>query len=493
MGRGLYQDLEENKQPNSQNTQLPIVAQTQNEYAQPWTFKKVFIEFNKKAIPFSVVRMLDTVAEVGSGYLFALYGGANYLAANNLIIVSNRFFLAPATASFFSLPARYHEIKADDEKVGTLIRQGFTSACLLTLVDVPILLCSGKIFKAIGLNPDICDIVQDFYIGAAAYIPTTIFSAVVQQFTLLVGRQNDSLTINALNNALSVALGSVLMFGKLGSPELGARGLGYGYSIASAITLTTYFLYFKLTKDFKKYNFFRPSLKDLNKFYELIKEASPFSLQMAADFLLSYLGAIMAGLLSDEALSASRIAEMVYILILSYHKISSNNEFNGSPGKTSWKSTLLNQVINANLLSMFLLVTVWSITANFLSNPLTNLFTKNDQISSLAKDLFWIYPLSLLPEITRYTASGALRAFKDFKISMYNSVVWLAGIGSGSIYLGYQYGQTLNWIYGARTLALTGGGANYRTKLIKKYMAILIQKIRKYSMVKTITRTNSYC
>ena len=350
-----------------------------------------------------------------------------------------------------------------------MIRQGFTSAFLLALVDVPILLCSGKIFKAIGLNPDICDIVQDFYIGAAAYIPATIFSAVVQQFTLLVGRQNDSLIINALNNALSVALGSVLMFGKLGSPEFGARGLGYGYSAASAITLITYFFYFKLAKDFKKYNFFRSGIKDLNKFYELLKEASPFSFQMAADFLLSYLGAIMAGLLSDEALSASRIAEMVYILpyliITRYPQITN---LMGSPAKQAGNHTLLNQVINANLLSMFLLVAAWSITANFISDPLTKLFTENDQISSLAKDLFWIYPLSLLPEITRYTASGALRAFKDFKISMYNSVVWLAGIGSGSIYLGYRYGETLNWIYGARTLALTGGGVTLSYQAYKK-------------------------
>ena len=98
MARRSSQDLEEE---NKQHSPPPPIVQPQNEYAQPWVFKKVFIEFNKKAIPFSVVRMLDTVAEVGSGYLFALYGGTNYLAANNLIIVSNRFFSCPGNSVLF--------------------------------------------------------------------------------------------------------------------------------------------------------------------------------------------------------------------------------------------------------------------------------------------------------------------------------------------------------------------------------------------------------
>lgn len=452
---------------------LPL-SQQQDQYSLNWNYKKVFIEFNKQAIPFSLSRMVDVVGEIAAGYLFSRAGSPEYLAANNLIIVSNRFFVVPAAALFFSISPRLSKCKDDYEKVGTVIRQGFLCAGLLSIVAVAGLLSSGPLFKSFGLNHRVCDIVEDFYIGALLNIPVTFMSSVIQQLTLVTGRQRVSLLINIVNNGFSIGCGSVLMFGSLGFPKLGVRGLGYGYSIGAALSGVSYFAYLNWVKECKKYKFLRSGAQDLRKFWLLLVEALPFSCQTIFDFLQLYIGALLAGRLSIDALSASRIVEMLYIIpylaIIRYPQITC---IMGGRASSIGNHALLNKIFNVTILSMLLLTSIWTVPVYLFSEKLINLFVdvnnlENRQIVALAKDLFWLYPTSLLPEILRYTVAGALRGFNDYRISMYNSLIWLAGIGSGAIYLGYQFGGTLNWIYGARTIALAAGAASLTYQYQKK-------------------------
>jgi Na+-driven multidrug efflux pump len=445
-------------------------------YREVWPYSKIFLEFNGQAIPFSLVRMVDTLGEVVTGYLFSISGGAKYLAANNLIIVSNRFLVAPATASFFSIANLYIDCRDDSREVGTLIRKGFAGAGLLSIVITPILLSSGRIFELFGINHEVSDIVEDYYIGAVLNIPLTIFSAVIQQFTLAIGKQKETLLINAINNLLSVGFGAAFM------KNFGARGLGYGSSLASALTGLSYFLYFKYRDGYAPYQLMRDGISDLKNFLDVIYEASPFSLQMAADFLLLYLGALMAGWLSTDALSASRIIEMIYILpyiiITRYPQVTCKM---GSLAKAQNNSQLFDRIYNVNIISMLTLTSAWSLTAYLTRENLINIFIdvneqKNQIIVSIAKDLFWIYPLSLAPEIFRYTAAGALRACKDYSISMKNSLIWLAGVGSGSLYLGYHFGSTLDWIYGAKAIALTAGAGSLLYQYAKKKNEVFLSR-----------------
>lgn len=426
-----------------------------NEYELLWSYPKVVALFFKSGVIYALVRTTNLVGEIATGVLFSRLQGPQYVAANSLIVVSSRVFSAPIISALFSMGPRFSKCKNDAE-IGDLIRQGLVAATILSVAVTPVLLTSGKLFRLFGQDPEVCNIVEDFYLAAALNIPWTIISSVLQQFALGISQQKSAFIINVVNIVLSIVMGGMLMFGL---PELGVSGMGYGYSIAAVLTMVTYIVYLR-RESFKKYGLFNFSIKDLKFCMKLALEGLPIGFQMFADFFGGYLCNVMTGWLSVGALSASRIVDMIYAVpyLLICRSPQATCIFTGHARKANNKD-LIKKLYIVTVGSMVGLTAAWGGIAYLFSGSILQIFvdtsnSENQNIVSLANNLIWLYPIALVFETARYAAAGTLRGMNDYKISMFNSFAFLIAVGSGLTYAAYKYGETLPWIFEARIAAL---------------------------------------
>ncbi|MCK4869744.1 MAG: hypothetical protein KAS93_01400 [Gammaproteobacteria bacterium] len=429
-----------------------------NEYARNWSYCKITKRWVLLALPFTGSRVADIVGELGVGVVLSSLG-SEYLAANALIVTIRRFVFGFGLGTLYSISTL---IGREDNKrdIGEIVRQGSILAVVVSVPSLALACSSEPILKLLGQNHKVAAIVQDYYVGAAFSVPGMFLSSVFAHFTLGIGKPRISLIANSVNNLVSLGVGSMLTFGWFGMPELSVRGLGYGYSIGSVLTMLGCALYLLLDKQFHAYQLNRFNLKHFRLLGSLLSEGAPFGLQIAFDYLNLYVISIVTGLLGTNALTAARVAEMIYmpLLVLIMRAPQATCKLSGK-AIVEGNEQLVKKLVHVNIGVLEVVTISWAVTASLLSKQLTGLLVdindpKNSSIASLAQTMFWLYPLGLGAEIVRYAAGGSCRSFKKTRVAMVNSFFWLNLLGLPLVGLAYSLDEGLPGLYAARNISL---------------------------------------
>ena len=453
---------------------LPVVAEnnTGDTEIVVWSRKETTRRFVKLAIPFTASRLTDIISEIISGKFFAILG-PEYLAANALMLTMRRLVTGFDLGSLYSVGSLIGR-EVNDEEIGELARRGILFGLLLSVPASALIFYSKPFLILLGQDSQVSGIVEDFYRGAILSIPGIFLSGAIAQFTVGIKRPNISLVINTASNTLALGIGSALTFGLCGLPKLKAKGLGYGYSIAYAVSITGAGIYFLTNKAFSKYKLASGSFISFRRLGEVIKVGLPFGTQIASDYLMLSIISIITGLLGNDQLTAARIAEMIYIplLVLSMRAPQANSRLTGDAIKMHCKK-LIKRLTYTNITTLEAINALYTFLVCMLSKEVMGLLIDvgdpaNQQIVTFTENLFWLYPMGLSAEIIRYGIGGSLRAFKDTKIAMWNSLIILDLIGLPTIYLAYTYGIDLETLYIIRDCALAIAATSISVKWAKK-------------------------
>lgn len=243
--------------------------------------------------------------------------GSQELAASALINSISFSFLVPLWSLFFAVGVLVgHAYGAKEEKnIGKIVRQGLWLGIIVGIPATVILWNVDSILIALGQEKNLAILTQEFFRPYSYGLIPALWFCCVSQFIIAISRQKVALVFTLISVPLMVVSGYILIYGKLGLPALGIKGMGYAHALTFVIEDVIIGLYFYFSKRYKIFNLFARDLKiDFNYLKQLFNLGWPISIMNAGELIVFSLSTILIGWISEQQLAAQQITLQINLI-----------------------------------------------------------------------------------------------------------------------------------------------------------------------------------
>ena len=334
---------------------------------------------------------------------------------------------------------------------GAAARQGMWIALLVSIPFVLFLRSGGPLLEWMAVGPDIVPTAV-VYLNAISWgAPAMCLLLMLRFFSEGSGYTKPTMYMGLLGILLNVPLNYVLMFGKLGFPQLGAQGCGYATAFVIWSQFFMMFFYIRLHAHFKPYELFRswdwPRWETIS---NLLKIGLPIgasifvegSLFIGAALLIARLGALPASA-HLIAINYSALMFMVPLGLASAVTTRVGNALGrGEPEAARYAGMI-------GLLIVLFTQTLSATTMLVFPEFIVRIYTDDPAITSIAVGLLFFSAIFQYADGIQICAAGALRGLKDTIVPMYiNTVSYLLVGLSVGYYLTFnrEMGPAGMWI-----------------------------------------------
>ena len=316
------------------------------------------------------------------------------------------------------------------------VQNAFLVNTLLGVLIVLLLLGISPFLGAFGQEEEVAATARPYLlIAGSSLLPLMIFQT-FRQFS--EGKSNTlfPMIVSIGANLLNVSLNYLLIFGKLGFPEMGLNGAGWATFI-SRVVMSVMMIWI-IRKELKGFSWtFESSL-----IKRLVRLGVPSGLQYIFEVSAFAIAAIMVGWLGAEALAAHQIAlNMAAVTYMAATGIAAAAQIR-----------IANQMGLKDLLTLrqagftcFLLVaafmTFCGMSFILFRGFLPSLYIDNLQVQELAASLLIIAAAFQISDGLQAVGLGVLRGLTDVKVP---TLVTFMAFGVIAIPLGYLLGFTMN-------------------------------------------------
>lgn len=404
----------------------------------------------------SVIHLIDTV-------MIGWYGVPELAAA---VLGTTFFFVFFIMGSGFAaavMPLVSEAVASDKEVIiRRVTRMGMWLSVLYAISVIPVIFWSGKILELLGQDPELSKMAQNYLRYVSISMAPALIIMVLRSYLSALERTTVFLWVIISSLVLNTALNWVLIFGKLGMPELGLVGAAIASTLTQVITTLILVVYIIKDKELSKYAIFKRIYKiDWNVFGTVFNLGWPIGLTWLAE-VLSFAGtAIIIGLIGTIPLAAHRIALQIVSISFMFHLGLSQ----ACTVKISYYfekkdvDSLGNGMIAASVLSL-ILVLLAVILFLFLPEQILGAFLAPDDpsrgsIIDLGITLLVMAAIFQVFDAGQVMVLGSLRGFKDTKVPMLMAAFgyWAVGLPS-SYYLGIYLGYGAPGVWGGLAVGL---------------------------------------
>jgi len=357
-------------------------------------------------------------------------------------------FIVGSGFAFAVLPMVASAMAQDNEKqVRRVTRMGMWMSIIYGVVVMPPLIWSEPILLAIGQQPDIASLAQDFLrITAFGMIPALLVM-VLKNFLAALQLTKAVLWITLGAAVLNVPVNYALIFGNLGAPELGIRGAAFATVLAQVISLIALCIYTaRVTPEHAMFQrFWRP---DPEAFRHVFHLGWPIGLTNLAESGLFSASALMMGWLGSQTLAAHGIAIQLASITFMVH-VGLSQAATVRAGHAAGRADGQSLRDGARAATALSLLFASATMLLFLGLPetLLGLFIdpsdpQRPQILAIGVTLMALAALFQLVDAAQVMALGLLRGLHDTHVPMIHATVsyWLIGMPAG-----YAMGFLLGW------------------------------------------------
>lgn len=168
--------------------------------------------------------------------------------------------------------------------VGTTVKNGLALNGIVGLVGVVALTVIYFFLDCFGQEPELLPMICPYYIVVGVSTVFALGFNVLKQFTDGICRPVVSMLFLMFGNVMNIFGNWILIYGKMGLPEMGLLGAGISTLLSRALILVLFALYIWKSKDFKEYvSAFRASLLSRVKMKHLFGIGYPVAVQMALE------------------------------------------------------------------------------------------------------------------------------------------------------------------------------------------------------------------
>lgn len=337
--------------------------------------------------------------------------------------------------------------KNDDSKITRLLRHGIILSLVMGLLLVLFLFSVSYLFPYLNQPEEVISIGRPyFFIVASSLFMLLVFQG-FRQFSEGMSITKPIMYITIIANAVNVVLNYLLIYGKLGFPELGLNGAGWATLISRIIMALLIFLFVYRFKKFQKYrggfdlaavkaSFFRP----------MLKIGIPTGGQFVFEVGAFAMAAIMMGWLGTIPLAAHQIA--ISLVSLSYMMASgisaaSTVRVGNQLGRNDIPN--LKRAGNTSFMMSLIFMAGCSLIYILFNGFFPTLYVEDRTAIEIASSLIIIAGLFQLSDGVQVVGLGCLRGMSDVKVPTIITLVSYWGLAIPSSYI---FGFTLG--YGAK-------------------------------------------
>lgn len=289
----------------------------------------------------------------------------------------------------------------------------------------------------LGQTPDVVKLARPYYLLLClSYLPFMLFFS-LKQFFEGTGNTKIAMHITISANIINIVFNYLLIFGKLGFPEMGLNGAGAGTLISRIAMPVLFFVYIIKTPGFKKYFVLaHQQVFDKQKIIRLLKIGIPIAFQIIVEGLAFSIGAIMMGWLGEVELAAHQVAiglaSFTYMISLG---ISQANTIRVSHqmGVKDYKALKMAAFASTHLVLVFM--SSMGIVFVLARNYLPYLFTVDADVIKIASGLLIIAAIFQVFDGLQVIMLSTLRGMADVKLPMFIAFFAYLFLGIPASYL----------------------------------------------------------
>lgn len=347
--------------------------------------------------------------------------------------------------------------------IGITVKNGLMTNGIIGGISIILLTIIYFCLDHFGQAPELMPYIKPYF---AIIGISTLFALgfnVLKQFTDGICRPMISMTLLMIGNLLNIFGNWVLIYGKLGFPEMGLTGAGISTLVSRALILLVFVVFIFKSKKMNEYaRAIKEALLSRGEMKTVFKMGYPVGIQMALESSTFTFAAVMAGWLGVIQLAAHQvvitISQLFFLMMqgLSFAvSILVSNAFGrkdlGSVREYARKGYFMTLGISATL----------SVLLYCFRYQAAGIFTDSPEVSAMAVSLFFLLFAYQFGDGLQLCFANVLRGIQDVRPIMYAAFVsyyliaipsaYLLGfktsLGIHGIWLGFPIGLTLAGIF----------------------------------------------
>lgn len=347
--------------------------------------------------------------------------------------------------------------------IGITVKNGLMTNGIIGGISIILLTIIYFCLDHFGQAPELMPYIKPYF---AIIGISTLFALgfnVLKQFTDGICRPMISMTLLMIGNLLNIFGNWVLIYGKLGFPEMGLTGAGISTLVSRALILLVFVVFIFKSKKMNEYaRAIKEALLSRGEMKTVFKMGYPVGIQMALESSTFTFAAVMAGWLGVIQLAAHQvvitISQLFFLMMqgLSFAvSILVSNAFGrkdlGSVREYARKGYFMTLGISATL----------SVLLYCFRYQAAGIFTDSPEVSAMAVSLFFLLFAYQFGDGLQLCFANVLRGIQDVKPIMYAAFVsyyliaipsayvlgFKTSLGIRGIWLGFPIGLTLAGIF----------------------------------------------
>lgn len=356
--------------------------------------------------------------------------------------------------------------------IGITVKNGLMTNGIIGGISIILLTIIYFCLDHFGQAPELMPYIKPYF---AIIGISTLFALgfnVLKQFTDGICRPMISMTLLMIGNLLNIFGNWVLIYGKLGFPEMGLTGAGISTLVSRALILLVFIVFIFKSKKMNEYaRAIKEALLSRGEMKTVFKMGYPVGIQMALESSTFTFAAVMAGWLGVIQLAAHQvvitISQLFFLMMqgLSFAvSILVSNAFGrkdlGSVREYARKGYFMTLGISATLSALLYCFRYQA----------AGIFTDSPEVSAMAVSLFFLLFAYQFGDGLQLCFANVLRGIQDVRPIMYAAFVsyYLIAIPSAYV-LGFKTSLGIHGIWMGFPIGLTLAGiffyARYRSDL----------------------------
>lgn len=347
--------------------------------------------------------------------------------------------------------------------VGTTVRNGLLVNGIIGLIGLILLAVIYLFIDSFGQEPELLPLIRPYFVIVGISIIFALGFNVLKQFTDGICKPVVSMLFLMGGNVLNIFGNWVLIYGKLGCPELGLMGAGLSTLISRILMLLGFVLYIFKSEQFKAYaQAIKEALFSRVKMRHIFNMGYPVAIQMGLEASTFSFSAIMVGWISVTALAAHQVAitiSQLFFLMMQGLSFALSILVSNCYGKKDYAG--IHAYVKRGILMIFGTSLSLSILLYIFRYPAVGMFTDSPEVAEIAVVLFFVLFAYQIGDGIQLCFANVLRGLQDVKPIMYAAFVsyyliaipvayilgFKAGLGAVGVWIGFPIGLTLAGLF----------------------------------------------
>lgn len=405
----------------------------------------------KLALPIIIGQLGGIITGLADTIMVGQHSTDELAAASFVNNVLNAFIIF-GTGFSFALTPLVGENLARNKKyvVAAWLKNSLLANLLLSAVLVGVMTAIYFNVGNMGQPEELLPLIRPYFMVSMISVVFVMLANSFRQFVEGITDPSVSMWILLSGNLLNIIGNYVLIYGKLGFPEMGLLGAGYSTLFSRVFMLAMFVLVFLFRPSYKPYRqgFMRMWIMP-NRLMRLTKLGVPIALQQGLEAATFSLTAIMAGWLGSLELAAHQVVISISTVSFTiYLGLGSATAIRTSYFKGTGDWPQVRKITVAGVHMGIVVSFITCLVLYLVRNDISFIFSDDVMVSEIVVMLLPILMLYQFVDGAQIVLANALRGISDVKPIMWISFItnFLIAIPAGYI-LGFPLGMGISGIW----------------------------------------------